>query len=205
MHAIQYRLKRSYWSALKTLNALLEEFSLTGARFDLLTLARRPYGQLQSVLWKQLGVSRSVVCRILQKLEKLGWVRRWKPDEDRRQRMVQLTKLGREVFERARDDHPLNQKVELAWDSAVDPTCFFLREWREEVFSRLQGWLDSIRHSFRDRAYVPYEWSDEEDMDPDMELDADEVAEADEDAEGAEEAEATEDVEGAQGTEGARD
>jgi DNA-binding MarR family transcriptional regulator len=116
----------------------------------------------------------------LQKLEKLGWVRRWKPDEDRRQRMVQLTKLGREVFERARDDYPLNQKVELAWDSAVDPTCFFIRGWREEVFSRLQGWLDSIRHSFRDRAYVPYEWSDEEDMDPDMELDAGELLEVDE-------------------------
>lgn len=101
MHAIQYRLKRSYWSALKTLNALLEEFSLTAARFDLFTLARAPYGRLQSDLWKELGVSRSVVCRILQKVEKLGWVVRWKPDEDRRQRMVRLTKLGREVFARA--------------------------------------------------------------------------------------------------------
>jgi DNA-binding MarR family transcriptional regulator len=167
MHAIQYQLKRSYWSSLKTLNALLAEFSLTAARFDLLTLARGPYGRLQSDLWKELGVSRSVVCRILQKLEKLGWVERWKPDEDRRQRMVRMTKLGCEVFGRARDDYPLNQKVELAWDSAVDPLCFFLREWREEVFSRLQAWLDNIRHSFRDRAFVPYEWSDEDEFDDD--------------------------------------
>jgi DNA-binding MarR family transcriptional regulator len=178
MHAIQYRLKRSYWSSVNTLNALLEEFSLTAARFDLMTLARGPYGQLQSKLWKQLGVCPSVVCRILQKLEKRGWVRRWKPEEDRRQRMVQLTPLGREAFERARGDHPLNQKVELAWDSAVDPTCFFLRGRREEVFSRLQGWLDSIRHSFRDRAYVPYEWSDEEEFDPDADDEVGDIEQA---------------------------
>jgi DNA-binding MarR family transcriptional regulator len=167
MHAIQYRLKRSYWSGLKTLNALLEEFSLTSARFDLLTLVGTQYGQLQSLLWKGLGVSRSVVCRILQKLEKLGWVKRWKPAEDKRQRWVRLTQLGREVFTRAREDYPLAQKVELAWDSAVDPRCLFQRDRREQVFGQLQGWLDNIRHSFRDRAFVPYEWSDEENWDED--------------------------------------
>jgi hypothetical protein len=59
--------------------------------------------------------------------------------------------------------------VELAWDSAVDPSCLLLRGWREEVFSRLQGWLDHIRHSFRDSAYVPYEWSEGDDFDEDAE------------------------------------
>jgi DNA-binding MarR family transcriptional regulator len=173
MHAIQYRLKRSYWSSLKTFNALLEEFSLTCARFDLMKLVGFGYGVLQSDLWRWTGVSRSVVCRILAKLEKLGWVRRWKPDEDRRQRCVQLTKLGREVFGRASSDHPLAQKVELAWDSAVDPLCLFDRGRREEVFDGLQCWLDNIRRSFLDRAYVPYEWSDEEDWDEELDDGAD--------------------------------
>src|SRR5262245_48217147 len=125
MHAIQYRVKRSYWSSLKWFNELLEEFSLTCARFDLLTLVGFGKGVLQSNLWKALGVSRPVVSRILGALEKMAWIRRWKPVEDKRQRCVQLTALGREMFGRAVSDYPLGEDVEIAWDSAVDSWCFF--------------------------------------------------------------------------------
>lgn len=177
MHAMQYRIKRSYWSSVKTFNALLEEFSLTCARFDLLTLVGLQNGRLQSLLWKALGCSRSVVCRILQKLEKLGWIRRWRPPEDKRQRWVQLTALGREVFGAAASDVPLAQTVEVIWDSTIDPLCFLMRRWRMHVFSQLEEWLDNIRYGFRDRAFVPYEWADEEDLDPEDDgLDEDPVA-----------------------------
>src|SRR5262245_18874671 len=118
MHAVFFRLKRSYQAPLRQLNKWLEVHGLTCARFDLLLFPGVGPGNMQSKLVKAAGVCPSVVSRRLKALEELRLVRRFKPDGDKRQRWVVLTDLGYEVFGRAHGDYWLGQRVDLAMETA---------------------------------------------------------------------------------------
>ena len=97
--------KRVYYGTLRVTRKRLTEVGLTAARYDMLhTLViggrgRSPMtgknSNRQGELQRKLGVTKSVVSRMLKALEKLGFVRRQRC-ADRRQRLVELTDLGLE-------------------------------------------------------------------------------------------------------------
>ena len=99
MDAVMFHLKGAHLAAQRVGRGLLRRFGLTPARFDLMH-AVAATGMRQSDLWKRLGVVRSVVCEMVRSLEVLGWVKRVRA-VDSRTWTVQLTRRGREVFERA--------------------------------------------------------------------------------------------------------
>jgi DNA-binding MarR family transcriptional regulator len=99
MNSIFFDMKRAYHATLRVGRGRLRDMGLTAARFDLLfalTDEGRKRGPLiyQSVLRRILGVTRPTVSRMLQSLEKLGFVRRRRSDVDRRQVEVRLTAGG---------------------------------------------------------------------------------------------------------------
>jgi len=104
MNTVFFGLKRSYYATLTGARALTKHYGLTPARFDLMFLLQEP-GKTQSSLWAALGVSRTTVSRMLQSLEELGLIERKKGgyfgNEDRRQRMVYLTKKGMWLLKQA--------------------------------------------------------------------------------------------------------
>ena len=75
-----------------------KQFDLTPARIDLM-LALQFGPALQRDLALDLAVTPPVVCRMLQALEELGLVFRRELDEDRRQRVVELTSWGKSRLE----------------------------------------------------------------------------------------------------------
>src|SRR5574338_1479980 len=118
MHALFFRLKRAYQAPLKMFNRRLRAVSLTCARYDLLYALRSRLGRLQSELWRTLGVTRPVVCRMLKALEAMKLVRR-RVAVDRRQRFVELTARGRALLESGTLGHWIGEDVEIAMDTAV--------------------------------------------------------------------------------------
>ena len=81
------------WALLK-----LREFGVTPARFDLMRLIyQRNFRWVQSHLREHLGVARATISRMLQSLEKLGWIERKPNPSDRRTRDCVLTYEGRRI------------------------------------------------------------------------------------------------------------
>src|SRR5262245_2263548 len=117
MNAIYFGAKRTFHGFLRIMRGPLKENGITAARFDLMYAVHkndrkgtRTYGLVrQSDLWRTLGVTPSVVCRMLKALEGLGLVRREVPRYgDRRQRQVLLTEKGRQCV---RDAYQLTVRL----------------------------------------------------------------------------------------------
>src|SRR6266536_1713744 len=98
MHPIPFFLKRAHHSSLAKQRKWLAEFEITPARYDLLVVIadinswmKKVHFVHQSDLWKALGVTPAVVCKMLRALEKLKLVRRQRSRGcDRRQVNVEL-------------------------------------------------------------------------------------------------------------------
>lgn len=160
MNTIFFGLKRSYYATLVGARSLTKRFGLTPARFDLMFLLQQP-GKTQSSLWATLGVSRTTVSRMLGSLEELGLVERKKGGyfgaEDRRQRMVYLTKKGawllkqamREILGSGISDLMMRSTAAL-WDyshSGIDRTV-----------RNLERHFEAIQQTFRRKPLAIYTW-----------------------------------------------
>jgi DNA-binding MarR family transcriptional regulator len=97
MHTVFFGLKRAYYA---TLGLTLRKMGLTAARFDMLYAIHQKgkYSSWQSELRRKLGVCASVVCRMLQALEAIGYVERSRIIRDKRQRRITLTSRGERAF-----------------------------------------------------------------------------------------------------------
>ena len=106
MHQIFFLGKRSYWGIQNKLRRpLKDKFDITPARVDMLYAIQRsrcaePVVVEQRRLTEKLGVTRSVVSRMLRAMEGLGWIRREKAEYDRRMWLVWLTDQGQELLDR---------------------------------------------------------------------------------------------------------
>jgi DNA-binding MarR family transcriptional regulator len=160
MHALFFGLKRAYQAPLNVFNRRLRAVSLTCARYDLLYALRSRIGRLQSELWRTLGVTRPVVCRMLKALEAMGFVRR-RVAEDRRQRFVELTPKGRALLDSGTLGYWIGEDVEIAMDTAIADRCVWDRDWRVRKFDRVEALLGRIRDTFGDGAFLEYEWCDD--------------------------------------------
>jgi DNA-binding MarR family transcriptional regulator len=157
MHALFFRLKRAYQAPLNTFNRRLRSVSLTCARYDLLHALKSRLGRLQSELWRTLGVTRPVVCRMLKALEAMKLVRR-RVAEDRRQRFVELTPRGRALLDSGTLGYWIGEDVEIAMDTAIADRCVWDRDERIRLFDRAEALLDRVRNTFGDYAFLDYDW-----------------------------------------------
>jgi DNA-binding MarR family transcriptional regulator len=169
MNAIFFASKRVFQGALRVTRQPLQSVApgLTSARFDMMYgLTTRVRGPLkfdrwetpQSHLWKKLGVTATVVSRMLRSLEALGWVtRRRPPFGDRRQRYVTLTDSGLACIRTA-----YKLLFRFAERIVYHAICWGKHRDANERFlhmDRLEGYLRSLRRYCRDTARIYYAWA----------------------------------------------
>ena len=103
MHVMFFGIKRVHLRILEVTRRVLAEMRLTPARFDMMrVIEAHKHGLLQRNVQELLGVSAKTVSRMLQALERLGFIVRKRVSRDSRRLRVWLTPLGSEIFGAAR-------------------------------------------------------------------------------------------------------
>ncbi len=162
MNAHFFATKRAFHGILRVTRKPLASLGLTSARYDLMRqLSRYPnmrYSCWQSELRESLGVTKSVVSRMLASLEKLGFVTRARPDcaGDQRQRRVTLTGVGLQCIRAA--IQALGRASKRLLCEAI---CFGKHRDRDEQFHhmcQLESYLQGMRRHYGDTAHVHYPW-----------------------------------------------
>ena len=170
MHAIFFGMKRAFHGALRVTRRPLRAVGLTAARFDMMhALLQRdammqPCGvpMRQSDLRRELGVTASVVSRMLKSLEALGLVTRRRPQwGDRRQRELSLTERGRACIR-----HAERLLLRVARRLVAEAICF--GEHRDPSrrlvhLDTLESYLFAMRRQYWDRATLRYPWGHPDD------------------------------------------
>ena len=166
MHAIFFGMKRAFHGALRVTRRPLRTLGLTAARFDMMHALlqhdskKQSWGKpmRQSELRRKLGVTASVVSRMLQSLEALGLVTRRRPQwGDRRQRELSLTERGRACIRDAEQT-----LLRAAGRLVVEAICFGQHRdpgRRLVHLDTLEGYLFAMRRQYRDRASLRYPWA----------------------------------------------
>jgi DNA-binding MarR family transcriptional regulator len=167
LNAIFFASKRAFHGVLRVTRRPLGSFGLTAARFDLMFALLRREGERgggstrQSDLRRTLGVTASVVSRMLQSLEALGWVQRSRPVDDRRQREVTLTESGRGRIRTA-----YKTLVRATQRVVHEAICFGAHRNPNARFRHmmtLEGYLDAVRDYCGDIASLYYAWGHPDD------------------------------------------
>ncbi len=165
MHAIFFGVKRAHHGTLRITRGVLARMGLTAARFDMLyaVKSRGKRGILQSALRRTLGVCRATVSRMIASLEDLGLLMRKGHPRDRRQKLVELTTLGRWRIAFAHRHLTRSGWAQLAVDSALGAEGSKYRWYdADECLAAtllLDGLLNQLRHAFFDHATLDYPWS----------------------------------------------
>jgi DNA-binding MarR family transcriptional regulator len=161
MNAIAFGTKRTFHSFLRITRKALASFGLTAARFDMLSALKGYMFRHQTELRRALGVSASVVSRMLDALEALGLVERTVDRTDRRRRFVELTKRGEACIAAAAKAllRPVRRLVFMAicFGKHRDPNQVFLR------MEALESALRVLRRDFGDTATLYYPWGHPDD------------------------------------------
>ncbi len=97
---IGYNLRRAQVSLFQGLQTVLAQFDVTPGQFGVLYLIHRNPGASQSDLGAALGIDRSSMVAVIDRLEKRGLVVRAPSPEDRRSYALQLSANGEEVVRR---------------------------------------------------------------------------------------------------------
>lgn len=170
MHAIFFGAKRAFHGALRVTRRPLLSFGLTAARFDLMYALLqhdsidRSCGvkMRQSALRRTLGVTASVVTRMLQSLEAMGLVTRRVPEGgDRRQRELSLTEQGRTCIRGA--CQALLRAARRLVDGAI---CFGTQRASSQRLlhvGTLESYLSAMRKDYGDCATLYYRWGHPDD------------------------------------------
>jgi DNA-binding MarR family transcriptional regulator len=164
MNEYTFATKRAYHGFLRLTRKGFASVGITAARFDMLLVIRESLrrdgagcGVAQSELPLVLGVSKSVVSRMLASLEGLGLVQRFDDDLDGRCRGVMLTDSGEAVFCAAKA--LLMRSVQRVVVTAV---CFGRHAARRERQGRLRAlgsYLTALRVYLGDSAPLEYDWA----------------------------------------------
>jgi DNA-binding MarR family transcriptional regulator len=169
MNAIYFGAKRVFHGFLRITRDPFESNGITAARFDLMMVLRKAHSEegswhrrlWQSKLWRQLGVTPSVVSRMVKGLEGLGLIRREVSNRDRRQREVLLTEKGRQCV---REAYRMTVRWVLRFVCEVI-SCGKGRDldaWFHHMLM-LEGYMDRLRRHSRDGATLYYPWGHPDD------------------------------------------
>jgi len=169
MNAIAFGTKRAFHGFLRVTRHAFSCLGLTAARFDLMNVLLERVGRglepsypvLQSDVRRALGVSASVVSRMLKSLDALGLTRRERVRGDGRQLWVRLTAAGEACVRLARrcllrGMQRLVFQV-ICYGRHRDPDA------RLEHMDRLEGYLRALRRDFGDQATLYYRWGHPDD------------------------------------------
>jgi DNA-binding MarR family transcriptional regulator len=171
MNAIYFGAKRVFHGFLRITRKPFESNEITAARFDLMVVVHKHYDSeggkaralLQSEVWRELGVTPSVVCRMMRSLEEQGLIRRRVPPRgrDRRQREVTLTEKGKQCFREA-------YRMVVRWVQrfVYEVICYGKHREPWERFRRmeeLESYLRVLRKYSRDTAKLRYAWGHPDD------------------------------------------
>jgi DNA-binding MarR family transcriptional regulator len=170
MNAIYFGAKRAFHGFLRITRGPFKDNGITAARFDLMYAVHRNDPKAsgtqkpvwQSRVWRTLGVTPSVVNRMLKGLEALGLISRKVPERgDRRQREVSLTEKGRQCLREA-----YRMTVRWVLRFVYEVICFGRHGDESERLvnmDRLEGYLRALRTYSRDRATLCYPWGHPDD------------------------------------------
>jgi DNA-binding MarR family transcriptional regulator len=168
MHAIAFGMKRAFHGFLRVTRKPLGAVGLTAARFDMMCAIEEPTAYVEDVfpisqkeLRKALGVSASVVSRMVRALEALGWVMRERMEGDRRQWWIELTEAGRALIRQVR-----RWLVRGMHRVVLHAICFGEHRDADAQFrnmDRLEGYLRVLRRECADRATLYYPWGHPDD------------------------------------------
>jgi DNA-binding MarR family transcriptional regulator len=169
MNSIYFGAKRVFHGFLRITRRPFQSNGITAARFDLMMVLRKTHPdegyerQLvwQSELWRKLGVTPSVVCRMVRALEALGLIRRRAPDGDRRQREVLLTDKGLKCLRKA-------YRLVVRWVAGFVYEAICYGKHRDENarfihMDRLESYMNVLRTHCRDSAKLYYAWGHPDD------------------------------------------
>ena len=152
MNFVSFAIRRAYWSDLKAFRGAFRYFGLTAARFHVLFAIG--YGNhTQADVARQLGVCRSTVCRLVQKLEKLGLVIRDDRKKDGRCFALGLLCAGVDAvldFE----DTMLRKRILLRTHG--DAFGYQRKERRYDTLESIGGNVLAVARDLGDQAFLPY-------------------------------------------------
>ena len=154
MQRLFFSVKRVHWRWQKRALRMLRErkVPLTPARFALMrVLYIYKHGITRFNLAKLLGVAGSGVSRMLNALEDLGLVHRWKAESDGRVVMVKATDAGRAILDRALE----------ATDTEVEriaTVCFASSQCPDVDLEVLDRFLMRARIKLMDPTPFPVPW-----------------------------------------------
>lgn len=104
-----------------------EEFDLTPVQFAALTAAKSYPDSDQSTVAGLIGYDRATIGKVLENLEKKGWIERLANPENRRTRLVRLTAKGADLISRA------EPRIRMLNDELIAP----LSKSEQQEFMRL--------------------------------------------------------------------
>ena len=96
---------RSFYRLQRRVIEALARHEITLPQFDVLATLRFSEGATQQELAERLLVTKGNVCGVLDRLEKVGWVKRHPDPQDGRVNRVALTPAGRRKVEAVLPDH----------------------------------------------------------------------------------------------------
>lgn len=108
--AFGYRLLHAALKYRKSLVDILEEFDLTPPQLAILRILSNSDLLNQASLGQELGHDKVAMVRMIDGLENLGMVKRIEGTEDKRQRLIQITKSGREVLAIVKKKNVIREK-----------------------------------------------------------------------------------------------
>lgn len=99
-----YNIGRSYLMIYRNISEYLDKYNISPAKFNILLVVKhmgKDEGISQNKISKFLLVTDSNMTRMLDKLEREGYLRRVDKKGDRRTNLVQITKNGADLLEQA--------------------------------------------------------------------------------------------------------
>ena len=99
---IGYNLRKAQTAVFQDFSVSLQDCDITPGQFGVLVLIQANTGLNQTALGKALGIDRSTVVAVIDKLEAGGLVERTPALTDRRSYALQLSRQGTDLLHRAR-------------------------------------------------------------------------------------------------------
>lgn len=138
------RIDRAVHAVVTALPAL-NDAKLTVAGWQALTaLSFHPHKEMPTAkLALRVGIHPTTITRTIDRLERLGYVARVRPDHDRRVTTIALLRAGEEA--------------QLSVAAALDDACFGMAEVPEELLEELVGGLRVLREKMEGKLSVTSE------------------------------------------------
>ncbi|MBX3188512.1 MAG: MarR family transcriptional regulator [Labilithrix sp.] len=146
---MSFGLKRAHLRVVEAMKGLVQEFHMTPARFDVMFVLRRHGGAAcQSDLWKELGVSRGTICKMVKGMEEKGLVWR-RPDRDNpRLRDVIMTEFGLDCFLEAANRFLHGDELRKLFDGIHEQGRAFVADAAEIAKYIAHMFWDTAEHDY---------------------------------------------------------